>query len=281
MYERNYHDSVLSEEKAQSVKKKKKRVFSWKNALLTALCIIVVGGFITATQLNRLQVREVVVEGANSADPKDVSVFVTESLSGKWLYLFPKTSIVLLPDHYLEKAIKRAFPKFSDVSVVRRGTQTVKVSVREYEGVYVWCEAGTENCSFMSYDGVVFAPAPFFSGSAYIKLFVESASEYPFVPITTEQLTTMRFLVERLQGIAIEPSEFHFFSGPERTEVVFYHNGYPARLIVDPNIPADTSLQSFFTAIRTAPFSIRYRDGFSILEYIDVRLPNKIVYKFQ
>lgn len=281
MYERNYHDSVLNEEKAQSPKKKKKRSFSWKNALLIALCVVTVGGFITATQLNRLQVKEVVVEGANSADPKDVSAFVTDSLSGKWLYVFPKTSIVLLPDHYLETSIKRAFPKFSDVSVARRGTQTVKVTVSEYEGVYVWCQEGTENCSFMNYDGIVFAPAPFFSGSAYIKLFVESAREYPFVPITKEQLTTMRFIVDRLQGIGIEPSEFHFYSGPGRTEIVFYHNGYPARLIIDPSIPADTSLQSFFTAIRTAPFSTRYRDSVSILEYVDVRLPNKIVYKFQ
>ncbi len=278
MYERNYHDSVLAEDKPS--KKKKKRIHP-KTLLVWVTGVILVGVFITLTQLARLQVSTVSVEGAKSADPKDVSAFVIDSLSGKWLYLFPKTSIVLLPDRYLEKSIKRAFPKFSDVSVVRSGTRTVTVSVTEYEGVYVWCKEATTECSFMSQDGVVFAPAPFFSGSAYIKVFIGNSEEYPFSPITVEQLSTITFMSDRLQAIGIAPSEFHFYTAPDRTEIVFYHNGAPARLIFDPAVPADTTLQSFFTAIRTPPFSTRYRDGLSILEYIDVRLPNKIIYKFQ
>lgn len=279
MYERNYHDSVLGEDKL-SVKKKKKRI-KRKTVFILSGCLVFLGIGMTLIFLAPLQVRTVLVKGTNSADPKDVSDFVTESLVGKWLYIFPKTSIVLLPDRTLEHSIQKAFPKFSTVSVTRSGTQTVTVSVTEYEGVYVWCDEGIVACSFMSSTGVVFAPAPFFSGSAYLKLFIGEMHEYPFTPISAEQLANVTFMVERLQAITVAPAEFHFYTAPDRIEIIFYHNGAPARLVLDPNVPADTTLQSFFTAIRTAPFSTRYRDAVSLLEYIDVRLPNKIIYKFQ
>jgi len=278
MYERNYHGRVLEDDKQS---KPKKKTFSWKGALLITLCVILVGGFITLTQLNRLQVRTVEVEGAVSADPKDISEFVTTTLTGKWLYIFPKTSIVLLPDTTLERSIQKAFPKFETVSVTRSGSQTIAVTVTEYSGTQLWCDEVAQECSFMSAKGVVFAPAPFFSGSAYVKIFGGEKEEYPFVPVTEKDLALTELLLLKLRAISIEPSEFHFTIRPDKLVIVYYHNGNPVQIIIDTEVEIETTLGSLFTALRTPPLSTRYRDGTSVLQYIDLRLPNKVVYKFK
>jgi|GEM_PF-1227270 len=284
MYERNYHTRVLDDEtqsKPQAGGKKRKKIFPWKQALLVSCCVVLVGGFITLAKLKQFQLTNVEVVGVESADPKDVSEFVMNSLEGRWLYIFPKTSLVLLPDASLEKTIRRAFPKFSDVSVARSGRQSIVIEVKEYVGTSVWCDEVTQACSFMNDDGVVFAPAPFFSGSAYIKFFGGQAGAYPFVPLPVESLATMKFLSERLSAINIEASEFYFYTKPEKLVVVFYHNGNPAKIIIDTEISLDTTLQSLFTAIRTPAFSVKYKSSTAMLEYIDLRLSNKVVYKFK
>lgn len=279
MYERDYHATVLQDEKQS--KNKQKKDFPWKTVLLVFVCVVLVGGFITVTKLSALQLQTVEVSGAQSADPKDVSQYVFARLTGKWLYIFPKTSLVLLPDRSLEKSIKRAFPRFETVAVSRSGTTTITVNVTEYTSVYLWCDELTTECSFMDVHGVVFAPAPFFSGSAYIKIFSGATQGYPFIPITEQQLATVQFTVERLKAITIDATEFHFYSNPNKIVGVFYHNGSPAEIIFDPEISTDTVLQSFFTALRTPPFSTRFKSDTATLQYIDLRLPNKIVYKFK
>jgi len=277
MYERNYHGRVL-EDDTQSKPKKK---FSWKNALLIGVCVVLVGGFVTLTQLTRLQVRTVTVVGAVSADPKDISEFVMNNLTGKWLYVFPKTSVVLLPDRTLGRDIQRAFPKFETVSVARSGAQTITVTVKEYDGVHLWCDPVTTQCSFMNAEGVVFAEAPFFSGSAYIKISGGEKGEYPFVPLRETDLALVTFLLEKLRAIAIEPAEFHFTTRPDNVVILYYHDGNPTEIVIDPEVDIQTTLGALFTALRTPPLSTRYRDGTSVLQYIDLRLPNKVVYKFK
>lgn len=278
MYERNYHGKVLEEDKQS---KPKKKIFPWKTVLITTLCIVLFGGFVVLTQLNRLQVRTIEVVGAISADPKDVSEFVTNTLTGKWLYVFPKTSIVLLPDTTLERSIQRAFPKFETISVARSGAQTITITVTEYEGTQLWCDELTKECSFMSTTGVVFAPAPFFSGSAYLKIYGGEKGEYPFVPFHRDELSTIALYLDKLHAINIDATEFYFFTSPEKLIISFYHNSGQTQIIIDPSVPTDTTLQSLFTALRTPPLSTRYRDSTSMLNYIDLRLPNKVVYKFQ
>lgn len=278
MYQRNYHATVLGEEKNPKQKRKK---FPLKTFLLSFVCVVIVGTFVTLTQLTRLQVTSIDVRGVNSADPKDVSEFVMDTLEGKWLFVFPKKSILLLPDHFLEKAIARAFPKFSDVSVSRGGTQTVVVSVKEYEGVYLWCESEQGECSFMDAQGVVFAPAPFFSGSAYIKIISGVKKEYPFIGTNNTDLESITFLLARLRAINIEPTSFRFSYAPSKLVVTFYHNTHNAEIIIDPTLSLETTLESFFTALRTQPFAGKFRGGVSRLQYIDLRLPHKVVYKFQ
>lgn len=278
MYTRSYRDEVLGTEKD---KKREARIVKRKRWFFCITLLVLFIGFVLLSRMHSVQIKTITVNGTKSATPEDVSNHVFSFLEGHWAYVFPKRSILLLPDTAIVAELHRAFPKFETIEVRRKGLDTIAITIQEYEGVYLWCQT-YEDCSFMNERGVVFMHAPFFSGNAYTKIFVGGPEEYPFVPITGQELSLVSLLLERLRAINMEPAEFHFKRGvTNRLEVVFYHNNSTAKFIFDTSLSMEMSLNSLYATVRTDSFVRKYRSGVSVLEYIDVTLPNKVVYRFK
>ncbi len=277
MYERTYHSKVLKADPA----KPEKKSFPWKRVIVIASVVVVLVGFVVLTRIPAWQVTNVVVNGTQVADPEEVSLFVKAPLEGNYLSLMPKASILLVHPNRIARAVHTAFPRFKEVEVDRSAMNTLSVDVEEYKGIYLWCQHGeTDECSFMDELGTVFAPAPYFSGDAYLKLFVGNTAPYPFTPITTEQLALVMMLDEKLRAISIDPESFDFKSEHELS-IDFIHHGRPSVMKIDPTRDMDTALEALFSALRTDPLRAQYADSSKVLEYLDLRFSNKVVYKFQ
>jgi cell division septal protein FtsQ len=273
MYERTYHAKVL---KTDSVPRASKR-FPWKRVVVIVSVLAVLTGVVFFIRAPRWQVTQVLVEGTNVADPEDVSQKVLGSLEGNYLYLLPRTSIVLISTDQITDMIRAQFPRFKEVAVERDSMHSLKVSVVEYPGVYLWCD---EACSFMDEKGTVFADAPYFSGSAYLKIYAGERQPYPFRPIEPELLAAITRIYERLQSIDIVPLSVKLDS--EKTLAVsFIHYNTTALIYFDPTSDIDSALETLYTALRTAPLSRLYHSSTQVLEYLDARFGNKLVYKFQ
>lgn len=275
MYHRSYHERVL---KSDTPKQKKTRI-KWKSIAIGVGTAALISALVVIIRAPRLQVTEVVVEGAQVADPFEVSQFVLGTLDGTYLRIFPKTSIVLISPDTLTQSIARAYPRFKSVAVDRASMQKLVVSVEEYPGVYLWCDT-TDACSFMDAQGTVFADAPYFSGSAYLKVYGGTRSPYPFTAFNPTQMQMIATLSDKLPGIDIEPLSVSFVS--DKTVVVrFVHNQREAQIRFDPTTPIDAQLDILYSGLRTQPLSRLYHDRAQVLEYLDVRFDNKLVYKFQ
>lgn len=276
MYSERYHTSVLK----QGQLSKGKRKFPWKTVISIIVLLIVCSGAIYVCKDPRLQVRNIVVTGAHVVDPLDVSTFVSKELSGTYFSLLPKTSIFLIQQHVLARHIQAAFPRLKSVDVDRSSFSSLAITVVEYPGKYLWCVEESTECSFMDERGEVFASAPYFSGSAYRKIFSGEMGTYPFRSVNDAQITTITMLIEKLQAISIDPLEFHYKSNRQLV-VVYAHNGKLVNIVFDPSRSIEGQLALLYTGITTEPFAAQYRDKTKILEYIDLRFSNKIVYKFQ
>ena len=277
MYERTYHKSVLKQEGLP----KERRPFPWKRFLLV-LGILAAGvGFVFLTRIPAFQITAVSVEGVRVADPEDISQFILDDLSGYTFKVLPRGSVMLLSTNALEERLYQAFPRFSSVNISRAGTGTLSVSISEYAGVYVWCAQGVDlnDCYFMDEKGMVFAEAPYFSGSAYPKVFVGEQQELPFKPISDIQLETMKTLIERLPTVSVTPTAFHFLPG--EVHVFFLHNGTESKIVFNEKAVLDQSLETLFSGMRVQAFASMYHSTEKVLEYIDLRFSNKMVYKFQ
>ena len=275
MYERSYKNRLLKDDQALPRKKKK---FPWKRVLYTFIVLAFISGVVFLIRMPRLQIASITTQGTVVADPLEVSQFVEQNLSGNYLYLFPKRSMLLVPLDSLERSIKQKWPRFKEVSVSRAGLNSLSVEVIEYQGVYLWCKE--ETCYFMDSEGTVFAPAPYFSGDAYPKLYGGIQGELAFQPFEPMVIEVVRELADRLPKIHIAPKGYHL-ENRSQMRILFTHNGNEASIIIDPNGDLEKTLEALYTGLRTDPLAGMYRDQTKVLEYIDLRFPSKVVYKFQ
>lgn len=272
MYERTYNKTVLPQGGSPE-----RRPFPWKKAIIVASSVVIIIGIIFFIRASRLQVREVTVVDTHVADPIEVSQFVLNELSGHYLWILPKSSIVLVTPETLALRIKEQFPRFRAVSVDRASVHSLTVTVDEYAGTYLWCD---DECSFMDEQGTVFADAPVFSGSAYLKIYNGERQPFPFQGISPKELAMIATIQERLTAIGIDPVEFRF-ENEHKLSVVFAHNTSEAHIFFDPMSDIEGALQALYTGLRTDPLMRLYHDRTQVLQYLDVRFDSKVVYKFQ
>ena len=274
MYERTYNSRVLRTDEKKPVKKKQ---IPWKRILVVVSIVLVLVGIVFLVRAPKFQVRTVNVVGTSVTDPSDVSEFVLNSLGGTYAWIFPRTSVFLVSNETIAALVKESFPRLKDVTVDRDGMSSLRVTVGEYPGVYLWCD---DACAFMDETGTVFADAPYFSGSAYLKIFVGTREQYPFSPITPQQVVLVAHLKDRLEAIDIIPLSMRFESEHKLT-VGFIHHTRTAQMYFDPKEDIDTSLETLYSGLRTEDVARQYHDSSKVLEYLDVRFANKLIYKFQ
>lgn len=281
MYERTYRARALSKQDEPSKKKRRRGrlPLPGKRARRAVLAAVVAAGLALLIRWPTLQVKTIDVVGTKVADPEDVVRFVQSQIAGDYAYVLPKASMLLVPTASIAKWTKRQFPRFETVDVRRKGVDGLIVTVDEYDGTSLWCERD-DACFFMTDDGIVFAPAPIFSGDAYIKIFVGAPSALPFTPLSADEQTLIAALIDRLPSIGIAPAEFHGVSDHE-LDVYFTHFGQHARLMIDPSIDGDAMLEDLATGLETDPLKTLFHSERQSLEYLDARFANKVIYKFK
>lgn len=275
MYERTYNSRVLKTDDQPS--KKKKGGLRWKRILIIVGIVGVIVGIVVLIRSPKFQVRSINVVGTSVSDPVDISTFALNTLGGTYAWILPRTSVFLISPESIAEAVKEAFPRLSSVVVDRDGVDSLRVAVTEYPGVYLWCD---EECSFMDETGTVFADAPYFSGSAYLKIYIGTREQFPFSPISPQQIQLIATLKERLEAIEIVPLSMRFESEHKLT-VGFIHQRNHAVIYMDPSEDVETTLETLYSALRTETVARLYRDPSKRLEYLDVRFANKLIYKFQ
>lgn len=279
MYERTYHKTVLKNDEKSSKKGRQQMRVNWKLIVLIVGGLILITGIVLLVRLPKTQVGTIEVSGVNVVDPGDVSEFVKNKLQGNILGVLPKTSIFLISTHRLENEIKMAFPRLQTVVVNRKSFSSITVNVTEYQGVYLWC-VDQATCYFMDQNGMVFAPAPYFSGNAYPKIFIGSLQPLPFQAVTPAQISSISLIIDHLGSLSIAPSEFHYITTHE-LDIYFIHNSQQAMVLFDPSMDTYDQLTALFTGLRTEPLASEFHTPTKILQYIDLRFLDRVVYKFQ
>jgi cell division septal protein FtsQ len=279
MYEKTYKAKVLNQ--SDSVVKKNKKLFSWKKVIFVVIFLGVLFGFGFLLRYHKMQVDTFNVIGTSVIGEQDVEDSVREQLVGSWLWIFPRTSVLLVNDKLIERKLKEQFSRIETISVKRTNLHSIEITIKEFDAVYLWCTTVEENCYFMDKQGIVYSEAPVFSGTAYPKVFTGApVEELPFLGISETDLSRVADLQQKLSEINIIPVAFRDVSARE-LQIDFLHNKTIAKLQIDRSTPTDTSLEYLFSGIRTEPLASLFRNESKVLLYIDVRFPNKVVYKFQ
>lgn len=275
MYERTYNKRVL---KAPAPAPRSYIVLT--RAAIVLGVVLLVWGIVWCLRYHKFQIQKISVTGAFVIVPEDIQNFVQKDLEGKYLKIIPKTSIFLLREKTLRAKIAQQFPYAQTIEITRAGMSRINIAITEYKGVYLWCVDTDADCYFMNKNGFVFSPAPYFSGSAYIKIFGGDKKEFPFAPLDVVQFAHVGSTSEMLKTLDIQPVAFHF-DETNSLAISFVHNGAPAKIFVDPSKDVRIQIDALVRALATKALRDLYTDTNKKLEYLDTRFDSKVVYKFE
>lgn len=279
MYERNYHSNTLKKDSKK--KSNSKTNFSWKKFFKIVFILIIIAGVFFLLRNPKLQVNDIKVSGVEVIDAQDLKSKVTDLMTGKYLWLIPRSSIFLVQERKLEENIRNDFPRIENITIKRSSFHTLAIEIKEFDAAYIWCTRESTDCYFMDKTGVVYSTAPTFSGTAYSKIISDKPVEsLPFQAIDIDKVNQITEIQDRLSAINITTVAFDYVS-EHKLVVDFLHNKSTAQFLIDPLTNTDDSLEYIFSGIRTEPLSSKFHNPNKKLLYIDVRFSSKVVYKFQ
>jgi len=257
-------------------------------SILVIICSIV---FISRTR--QLQIQTIVVRGNYIVATEEVKTAVQSILDQKYLWLIPKTNVLLYPEKYLTKTISAKFQRFNTVEFHRENWSTLVVDVTERKNVYLWCDALpsvaggiNQNCYYVDDHGYIFSRSPSFSGNVYFVFYgtyLWGENESPVGKKLFDD-TYFRDVIRFKEGIAskeLVPSGFITYStGVSAFLLSPRFDDTKQKIVFTKSQELATLFDNLSLALTSVDLRKQLADSFSTLQYIDLRYDKKVYYKF-
>jgi hypothetical protein len=268
------HTSEFHQKRAR-----KKRL---KRLLGLALFILLIGLPLYLARLPRFLINNIEVQGANVVRAEDIIKIASSTISGRYGHILPRSNSFIYPGDTLEKTLEQTFPRLRSAIPTLESRKTLEVYIEERTPYALYCRDISNlelviSCYFLDDTGYIFDTAPAFSGEVY---FIYSGESTSTDLIATQFLTPNKFrdladFIKGLEDLGIYAKAFEK-RGDE------YHlllaNGGKILWMANDSLPMIRSnLEAFFDSDE-----IKKEDKFlDKVEYLDLRIENKVRYKFQ
>ena len=262
--------------------RKKKRIL-----LILILCLIVIIGAIVAlSRYREFRIVDVTVVGSKVLPPDDIQARAQSHITGYYAWIIPKNSALFYPRRKIESDLYSLYSRIADVRIERDGLQRMQIEITEYDGVYLWCGFEYDPsapCYFVDENGLVFDEAPFYSGTLFFKFFgsplLANQSGVLRNPIlSSEEFTVVMGFKYALEELGLAPVAFEI-SGSRYVYYVDSAGDHYTKIILQGTNDIAHNAENLSSAIQTEPLARLVREGLGTVEYIDLRFPNKVLFK--
>lgn len=151
---------------------KKRRRIAWGRKFLVFLILVgvLLGAFAWFSGSGVLNVKKIEVMGMTTLNVDELTQNIQKSLDGRYLGLFSRSNILILPWIGIKNSLMRDFLKIDRVFVWITGENSIRVSVSERTPVGIWCqskERGVQGCYFLDKSGFIYTEAPEIIGNSF------------------------------------------------------------------------------------------------------------------
>ncbi|MCX6703079.1 MAG: hypothetical protein NTV02_00080 [Candidatus Zambryskibacteria bacterium] len=246
------------------------------------LLLLLAGGVIWLSLLDRLQIKEIQIFGATVLPASSLEVEIQKELQGKYMWLFPKTNVFLYPQKKITQVVREKFPRTKTIETSVLNNKILKVVVTEREPFALWCnavptETEISQCYFLDEDGFVFDHAPQFSGNAYFKYYGLLPFEAPigsYYLSSTTKFYELSDFVEDTKGMNITPLYINAKS-QDNFELFVFGGG---KIMFDTQADLMKVAERLSALLKTQNLVPR-SGGELLVDYIDLRFGNKMFFK--
>jgi len=257
---------------------KRRRSFRRVSIFFGIGAVVIFIGLIFFIRMDRVQVRDVNIEGVRIIQESDIRKSVNDTLSGYYLWLIPKSNTFIYNLGTLKSYLLKEFPGIQSITLARDGFQKISLSIEERKPHVLWCPDENQidqQCYFIDDTGLLFAEAPSFSGNVYfifrgkldkdIPLGARVMSQQDFVSFENFISMVTKKLHVDIVGVTIKDVgdfDLELVSG---TKILF-----------NKTISYDEMYNNLGSMLSSDQFA---SSTLNSLEYLDMRFGNKIYFK--
>lgn len=260
-----------------------------RGILVGILFVVVIAVSIAFVRVPFLRIRSIDVAGNQLIQSEDVMRVAWDTLQGSTKWGIPKGHIFLMNKQSLASVLTEQFPRIGTITIDRATIRSLVITIKEHPHAFMWCPTQTDRaCYFADDTGLVFAKAPYFSGTVFMTFFGgDVVREEPIdsrILIDTNTFDTVVALVRvfddagfKIEGVTIGTHD-EYTLHVQRIDAV---RTPLADIIVTTQLPADMLIRNIRLAMDTEAFQKTFVASPATLDYIDARLAEKVFYKFQ
>jgi cell division septal protein FtsQ len=249
--------------------------------VLAALIIAVAGLAYAFLFSGQFTITDITIAGATAGVERDVRAYIHTALEERRFFVVQQNKTILFPADRLQEGLLDAFADIEAAAVTTELPHALIVDVRERTSEGIWCAyqnvpvGGVPSCFFYDHEGVVYEEAPNAARGFLITVVrdetVSSASRGDVV-LDERTLSSVRELVAALDTFYERPRSITLKENGELR--AGFSEGWEAYL--SPSMSIAEQAEALGLVLEQ---DIGTRSG--ELEYVDVRLGNKVFYKFK
>lgn len=291
-----YKKNLLNSPRLIEIRKKKLKILRRNIILIFIGLILVFIAFVFVTRIKSLNIFEVNITGNKIIDTKDINEVIQNNLSGKYIWLIPKTNFLFLPKDKIRLELADKYKRLKDIKVNVTSNKILEVSTAERSGLFTWCGDelpidGTKpeevKCYFMDDTGYIFDEAPYFSNDVYIKFFGinskgDSANPAGAYFLKDNFVNFVKF-IDNITNEYLKPSSV-FINNENEIEIYLSSNILPPlapKILTNQDSDFIKLAENLKSAVTTKPLEVELKEKYDKLLYIDLRFGNRVYYKFK
>ncbi|MEI7709714.1 MAG: hypothetical protein WCI76_03290 [bacterium] len=294
MHKRN----VLNSPRLLELRKRRQRILLSKIMIYFLGFVVCISVLALVSRIPGLNINQIEISGNKLVDMEEIRSAVKGEISGNYLWFFPKSNILFYPKNGIKNLLNNKFKRLQNINVALDGRRTLRVTVDERTALYTWCgealpvptlsttlsKDAVQKCYFLDKDGYIFDEAPYFSGNVYFKFYgpIADATNPPGAYFLKENFSSLVSFKKSLEAMNLKPVMLVKGDGVD-AKFILSSSTTGTVPEIDFKIDADfkTVAEKLQSAIDVEPLKSNLKNKYSSLLYINLKLDNKVIYKFK
>jgi cell division septal protein FtsQ len=266
LYNNRYKDHYKSQER----RKIYLRVLFYSGVVAILLCLGIYAFFFA----NLFDVREIRVQGSDIIDHAQISTKVDEFLDQRRFFIRRRDNSLLVSTDLISQTLASSFPRIRTISVKRVTRHALEVTFQERTASGIWCNYENQ-CYYFDENGVAYLHAE--PSSGYIFTVIEDKRDKRLSLGNTILESQWLSLFPKIKDLLVQ-NDIHM------TRFIIPSNSWDEFDIQTPEGPkilmnATTDTTAQIQALAKLLQKKITPDAFRGLEYIDLRIQDRIYYK--
>ena len=265
---------------ASSRKLKRKRLIL-KAVVFGVVFLAIFASIVAFFRIPYFQVDKIEIIGNGFIVEKELTESIKLRLGGKYFWLFPKANIFLIPKDKILTELPEEFKRIKNITLGKKYFGAIAVKLEERNNAVLFCKK--ENCVYADEKGFAFEKAPYFSGAVFLKLIDQRESDDREKEEVIEKKIGSILIAESEFDKILEFAKLIEKIGGGILEVILkkeniyeFYTKEGWKIILNDKNELKNAYLNLITAL-----DVNIKDKRTKLDYIDLRLGNKIYFKYK